>query len=569
MEAMRTGASQRRSPALGVGGVRALLYVLFVVAGVAQAAIVPLLPRISDRYHLPGAQTALLLALPGLASLVVSLPAGIASDRLGARRMTLVAGGLICVSSLAQAVPSLEVLLAGRAVFGLAFGAIWTTGMAWLAELQGARSASLGAPVTYSSVGVMAGPALSGALAQQAGVGAPFLLLAAAAAVVTATLVAVGSGAGGAPAVDPLVPQRPPVAEPPGRVADGLQEPLAPGDAILADPGVSLREMCRLLARPRVGAAAGALVISGAVSSVSQLLISTGLHRAGLSTSAIGLAFTAGAVCYISVSGAVVRLGGRVLTLRFNALAAVLAAVGLAPAPRGAISTVAYGLASGQRRGSATGDGVVFGLLNGAWAAATVLAPVIAGAFAQSSGAAAGYLTAIVPSAAIAVWVAIAARGEPRGPAGRRRAPAPQTPEPRLEAGAAGAPVAVVAGAGGRLGEREAAKNLGDDGAGLEGLAEVGALLRGVALAAVEGDEDQQRTGQRRQMLRVVARARPRLARRDAKPRRRRQRRLHEPAVHRDRLAAAHQLDVGSHPAALGDRGGRGTDLGLQLRERA
>ena len=566
---------------------RALLYVLFVVAGVAQAAIVPLLPRISDRYHLPGAQTALLLALPGLASLVVSLPAGIASDRLGARRMTLVAGGLICVSSLAQAVPSLEVLLAGRAVFGLAFGAIWTTGMAWLAELQGARSASLGAPVTYSSVGVMAGPALSGALAQQAGVGAPFLLLAAAAAVVTATLVAVGSGAGGAPAVDPLVPQRPPVAEPPGRVADGLQEPLAPGDAILADPGVSLREMCRLLARPRVGAAAGALVISGAVSSVSQLLISTGLHRAGLSTSAIGLAFTAGAVCYISVSGAVVRLGGRVLTLRFNALAAVLAAVGLAPAvispgavalvaalllataPRGAISTVAYGLASGQRRGSATGDGVVFGLLNGAWAAATVLAPVIAGAVAQSSGAAAGYLTAIVPSAAIAVWVAIAARGEPRGPAGRRRAPAPQTPEPRLEAGAAGAPVAVVAGAGGRLGEREAAKNLGDDGAGLEGLAEVGALLRGVALAAVEGDEDQQRTGQRRQMLRVVARARPRLARRDAKPRRRRQRRLHEPAVHRDRLAAAHQLDVGSHPAALGDRGGRGTDLGLQLRERA
>ena len=50
-----------------------LLYSLFLVAGIAQAAIVPLLPRLSAHYALSASQAALLLALPGLATLAVSL----------------------------------------------------------------------------------------------------------------------------------------------------------------------------------------------------------------------------------------------------------------------------------------------------------------------------------------------------------------------------------------------------------------------------------------------------------------------------------------------------------------
>ena len=46
-----------------------LVYLLFLVAGVAQAAIVPLLPRMSAHFGLSASQTALLLALPGLATL--------------------------------------------------------------------------------------------------------------------------------------------------------------------------------------------------------------------------------------------------------------------------------------------------------------------------------------------------------------------------------------------------------------------------------------------------------------------------------------------------------------------
>jgi MFS family permease len=65
----------------------------------------------------------------------------------------------------------------------------------------------------------------------------------------------------------------------------------------------------------------------------------------------------------------------------------------LTAAPRGAINVVAYGVAG--RAGTA---GSVFGLVNGAWAAATVLTPLGAGALAQVGGARAGYLAVIVPS---------------------------------------------------------------------------------------------------------------------------------------------------------------------------
>jgi hypothetical protein len=181
-----------------------------------------------------------------------------------------------------------------------------------------------------------------------------------------------------------------------------------------------------LARRPRVAAAAGALVVSGAVSSASQLLVSGGLHRLGLSTGRIGLAFSVAAVCYIAVSSVVVRLGTRAQTLKLNALSSAALAVALVPAlastgtvalvmalmlsagPRAVISTIAYNLAS-QREDKDPAhpgsDGVVFGMLNGAWAAATVLMPLLAGAVEQAAGIEVAYLAVIIPSLAVAVWL--------------------------------------------------------------------------------------------------------------------------------------------------------------------
>jgi len=285
-----------------------LIYALFFVAGVAQAAIVPLLPRLASLYGLSPSETALLLALPGLATLAVSVPAGLAADRFGARRMTLVAGALLCISCLAESTPSLTLLLAGRIAFGLAFGVVWTTGIAWLSEIDTTtKGGRLGPSVTCSSAGVMVGPAVGGILAQHTGIGVPFLLIAAVAALV-ATPLALGSSPGRAERSD-----RP----------DSLA------------PQASLRSLGALVRSPGVGAAAGGLVVSGAVSGVSQLLITLGLHHYGFSTGKIGLAFSAAAVCYIAVSASIVRVGERAHTLRFNALATLALALALVPALTG------------------------------------------------------------------------------------------------------------------------------------------------------------------------------------------------------------------------------------------
>lgn len=389
-----------------------LLYGLFLVAGVAQAAIVPLLPRMSAHFGLSAAQTALLLALPGLATLAVSVPSGIAADRIGPRRVTLGAGLLLCLACVAQAMPSLAAVLAGRIVFGVAFGVVWTSGMAWLAELGTERGGSgLGPAVTCSSVGIMLGPAVGGLLAQQIGLGAPFAVVAAAAAVIVVPL-ALGTTA--ARRTTPAAAVQ--AADLPIEIAY-FQAPVsdAPGQ-------MTPRVLLALARRPKVVAAAGALMVSGAVSSASQLLVSGGLHRLGLSTGRIGLAFSIAAVCYITVSAVVVRLGARARTLKFNAITTAVLAVALVPAlagtgavallivlilqaaPRAVISTTAYSLAS-QRSGEGGSDGVVFGMLNGAWAAATVLMPLVAGAVEQTAGVEVAYLAVIIPSLAVAAWL--------------------------------------------------------------------------------------------------------------------------------------------------------------------
>jgi MFS family permease len=415
----------RRRALLPSTGLLWLVYGLFVACGVAQSAIVPLLPHLSARYGLSASETALLLAVPGLATLAVSVPAGMAADRYGARRVTLAAGLLLCVSCLAQAGQSLALLMAGRIAFGVAFGIVWTTGVAWLAELDDGMgtggSSRLGPSVTCSSVGVMFGPAVGGLLGQIAGPSLPFVLIAAVTAAVVTPL-ALGSRSargrrGSAPGVRP-----------------GNLAATEPGPATTGPGALSPRAVIALAHRPGFGAAAGGLMVAGAVSGSSQLLITAVLHADGVSTGRIGLAFSAAAVGYIAVSASIVRLGARAQTLRFNALATALLALAMLPAlasggvaalvialilcsvPRAAVSTIAYALPS-----VGDGDGFTIGILNGAWAAAMVLTPVLAGALEQHGGAQLGYLAVIVPCAAIAAALIVGAR--PWNVAARMTAP--------------------------------------------------------------------------------------------------------------------------------------------------
>jgi MFS family permease len=381
-----------------------LLHALFFVAAATQTAIVPLLPRLSHAYGLSPSAGALLLAAPGLATLAVSMPAGALADRLGAHRVTVCATVLMSVAALAQAAPSYAALIAGRVAFGLAFGIVWTTGVAWMSSVHtDSGSPRLGAVATSAAVGMVAGPAIGGVLAERFGLGAPFVLVAAFSAVLAIAL---------------------------------TRQPAAPR-AAHAQRNQSPREFMRVASRqPGVLIGAAVLAIGGSVGGVTQLLVPLELHAIGFNAAATGAAFSAAAGVYIVVSALVVRLGRRATTLRWAAGAGLALALSLLPAtleagaialvgvlvlstvPRAIVSTVAYPVATESAADAELGQGVVIGMLNGTWAMGLVLAPLVAGALDQIAGPKIAYLTVVLPGALLALWLLVrhaAGRPAPHG----------------------------------------------------------------------------------------------------------------------------------------------------------
>lgn len=377
-----------------------LLHTLFFVAAATQSAVVPLLPRLNHAYHLTPSADALILAAPGFATLAISLPAGALADRLGARRMTIAATGLMALAALAQAAPSYPLLIAGRLSFGLAYGILWTTGVAWMAgSHREAGSPQLGAVATSAAVGMVAGPAIGGVLADALGLSSPFVVVAALSAALAAAL------------------HRQPAERP-------RALPSATG---------SMRDLIAVLPRhPPVVTAAAVLAISGAVGGVVQLLVPLQLHQAGFSAGATGIAFSAAAGLYIVVSALTVRLGHRATTIRWATLAGLALALSLLPGtfgpgagvliamlvvstgPRAVVSTVAYPLATASAAEAELPDGLVIGVLNGTWATGLVLAPLLAGALDQIAGPGTAYLAAIVPGVLAALVLGRLERVEAR-----------------------------------------------------------------------------------------------------------------------------------------------------------
>ena len=393
------GTSNRRTHSTAV---TPLLHALFFMAGAAQSAIVPLLPRLGHAYRLSPSADAVLLAAPGLATLAISVTAGAFADRLGARRATIAATALMSPAALAQAAPSYSLLIGGRFAFGLAYGIVWTTGVAWMSASHGeAGSPRLGAVATSAAVGMVAGPAIGGVLADAFGLSSPFLFGAALAAA----------------------------------LAVALKHQPRSNTRRTAARHSSPRDLARVGARhPGVMASAAVLAIAGAVGGVTQLLVPLQLHRAGFSASATGIAFSAAAGVYIVVSALVVRLDRRAITVRVATLAALALALSLIPAalgpgataligvlmlstaPRAVVSTISYPLATDSAARARLGDGVVIGLLNGTWAAGLVLAPLLAGALDQLAGPGPAYLVVVVPGALGALWLSRRPRLEPCEP---------------------------------------------------------------------------------------------------------------------------------------------------------
>jgi MFS transporter, DHA1 family, solute carrier family 18 (vesicular amine transporter), member 1/2 len=368
---------------------------LIVVASMTQNAVVPLLPTFEQRYGLTTSGVAWVLALPSLAMLVTALPIGVVCDRWGARRVTTAAALLLVLASVLQAIPVLALLLAGRAMFGLAFTAIWTSGPAWLsAPERRPEGGRIGAVVTSSAAGSIAAPVLAGFLADRIGLAAPFVALA----VLSAGLaVVVCTTAGDSPS---------------GRPAAGEWWRLA-----------------RHVSRSRgMISAAVAMVAVGAVWGSVQLLVPLQLNRLGESSSALGAVLSVAGIGYVVVSAITARASDRFLTgwavvigCLGLAVAVIPGAVGTyAPAliaclllvavARAQLNTVSYPLAA---RTQAAGVGMVMGVLNLLWAASMTVGPIAAGALSDWLGVRpALVITATLP-AALAIGLAVLLSDQP------------------------------------------------------------------------------------------------------------------------------------------------------------
>ncbi|MFZ0216719.1 MAG: MFS transporter [Candidatus Dormiibacterota bacterium] len=132
----------------------------------------PLLPRLTNDFHISPATSTLTLAVSTGALALALLPAGWLSDRYG--RVRVMTGSLFAaavLSVLAAAAPSLDILLAIRGLQGAALAGVPAVGMTYLAEEihPDSLGASTGLFVGGNAIGGLAGRLIAGALATAGG----------------------------------------------------------------------------------------------------------------------------------------------------------------------------------------------------------------------------------------------------------------------------------------------------------------------------------------------------------------------------------------------------------------
>jgi len=341
---------------------RILIYGLVLVSSAGQFAIVPVMPTYAHRFGLSGFQQGAVLAATGLATLAVSVPAGIVSDRVGARRLTLWAGLLMTMALFGQSVAGgFPALLGARLVFGVGYGVVWTAGLSWIADAVPGGS-SLGGSVASAGLGGVAGPAASGVLVQYFGLAMPWIVTGTAFALITAGLSLLRT---------------------PVRVATAAP-PLA---AHLRAATANRNTIC----------AAAAIVTAGVSTGVCAVLVPAQLHADGASPGRIGLAFSVAGMLFAVGSTVTAAAGRRAVSIPVicggmlalmaslspatltTAPLAIVATLCTATAARSVLWTVSYPLAAKDSVQNSAGIGVAVGLLNGIWAATAVLGPLTAG----------------------------------------------------------------------------------------------------------------------------------------------------------------------------------------------
>ncbi len=336
------------------------------------AALAPLLPHFAATYGLSKGAAGLLSATYAAGVLAASLPSGLVAARFGPKRAALAGVALTAAASLGFALAgSVWALGAARLLQGVGSALSWSGALAWLvaAAPRERRGELIGTTMGAAVFGALFGPVL-GAIATVAGVRATFL----------------GVSVLG--------------------VALAVWVAATPG--VAAQPQAAI-ELLRRGDRRLLGGM-WLLVLPALLFGVLAVLVPLKLHAHGWGGVAIGAVFlvTAGVETLLNpLLGRFTDRRGRLLPVRVALAASVLVSLAFAwagSAPLVAALVVVAGVAYGgfytpgmslltdaaEQRGIAAA--LVFGAMNGAWAAGNVVGPAVGGWLAEIAGDSLPYL---------------------------------------------------------------------------------------------------------------------------------------------------------------------------------
>jgi predicted MFS family arabinose efflux permease len=296
-----------------------------------------------------------------------------------------VGGVLLVASCVALALArDFATLLGARAALGVAFAIVWTAGPVRLAASERPAHA-MGRLIVMGGLGGLLAPVFGGVVADEFGPRVPFALLAVACLPVAALF-----------------------------VADRGRD-VATAAALHAHEAIGLVRRSQ-----RVRVAVAGIALLGVVTGASSLLVPLRLDENGLSSGPIGAILSASAIVWIAaaavtgrvreerVTAALVGVGLVVLggTWVLPALAVstpvLLLFLALSSACRAVLNPFVYLL--GRPGDGTAGYGAALGLMNVAYAAAGMLAPLAAGALAHTADGRIAFGAVALLCAAIGLW---------------------------------------------------------------------------------------------------------------------------------------------------------------------